>query len=140
MVCLQRCWIGLSFVNLLVRSAVEVRLTLDNLSRHGLELDGLGRSLFQSHPALLLLVSKSQIDHSPPQSMQLKIQRLLMVVRDYFDYSLPRKVQLVQGVTSNTTTARFKGGMVQYSLWVASKDPIWTPTIWRHKDRTDLIT
>ena len=42
-------------------------------------------------------------------------------------------------VASNTTAPRFKGEMVQYSPWVASKDPIWTPTVWRHKDRTDLI-
>lgn len=44
-----------------------------------------------------------------------------------------------KGVASNTTAPRFKGEMVQYSPWVASKDPIWTPTVWRHKDRTDLI-
>lgn len=44
-----------------------------------------------------------------------------------------------KGVTSNTTAPRFKGEMVQYSPWVASKGPIWTLTVWRHKDRTDLI-
>lgn len=44
-----------------------------------------------------------------------------------------------KGVASNTTAPRFKGEMVQSSPWVASKDPIWTPTVWRHKDRTDLI-
>lgn len=44
-----------------------------------------------------------------------------------------------KGVTGNNTAPRFKGEMVRYSPWVASKDPIWTPTVWRHKDRTDLI-
>ena len=51
MACLQRYWIGLSFGNLLVRSAVGLKLTLATLSHHGLGLDGLGQSLYQSHPA-----------------------------------------------------------------------------------------
>lgn len=89
MACLQPGWIGLSFGNLLVHSAVGLKLTLDTLSHHGLGLDGLGQSLCQSHPARLPLVSRSQTGHSPPRSMQLEMQRLLELVRGYFDYSLP---------------------------------------------------
>lgn len=44
-----------------------------------------------------------------------------------------------KGFTGNTNAPRFKGEMVQYLTWVALKDPIWTPTVWRQKDRTDLI-
>lgn len=80
-VCGMRCWIALSFGNLLVRSVEGLKLTLDTLSHHDLGLDGLGQSLYQSHPARLPLVSRSYTRHSPPQSMQLKLQRLLELVR-----------------------------------------------------------